>query len=123
MSQQLNCVVAAVLVVLQTTALAQEFPQDSLEASNVEIRKYLEDRVHDVKLADGTTWRLEYKSNGYFYVNTSRGFNGDGQWQVEDGKLCGQLRGRDRTCNEVRLLKGVLLYKRDSGEIIQIVPR
>jgi hypothetical protein len=33
-----------------------------------------------VKLADGTNWRLEYKLSGYFFfINTSRGFNGDGR--------------------------------------------
>ena len=123
MSKQLNWVAAAALVVLHGVALAQEFPQGGENMSNGDIRKYVEDKVHDVKLADGSSWRLEYKSNGYFFINTSRGFNGDGQWQVEDGKLCGQLRGRDRTCNEVRLLKGVMHYKRDNGEIVQFVPR
>lgn len=123
MSKQLNWAAAAALVALHGAALAQEFPQGGESMSNADIRKYVEDKVHDVKLADGTSWRLEYKSNGYFFINTSRGFNGDGQWQVEDGKLCGQLRGRERTCNEVRLLKGVMHYKRDNGEIVQFVPR
>jgi hypothetical protein len=115
--------VAALSILTQGIAFAQEFPEGSSVPSNDEIKKYLEDRVHDTKIADGTTWRLEYKSNGYFFVNTSRGFNGDGKWQVEDEKLCGQLKGRDRGCNEVRMHKGFLLLKRDNGEIIQITPR
>jgi hypothetical protein len=113
----------ALSILTQDVALAQEFPEGSSVPNGEEIKKYLEDRVHDTKIADGTTWRLEYKSSGYFFVNTSRGFNGDGKWQVEDGKLCGQLKGRDRSCSEVRMHKGVLLLKRDNGEVIQINPR
>ena len=76
-------------------------------------------KVFDVSLADGSSWRLEYKSNGYFFVNTSTGFNGSGQWQAEDGRLCGQLRGGDRSCNEVRFSQDRMHLKRNSGEVIQ----
>ena len=110
-------------LLISSAALAQDFPEGSAQPNNDEIRKYLEDKVLDSKTADGTTWRLEYKSNGYFFINTSRRFNSDGKWQIEDGKLCGQLKGRDRACNEVRMHNGILLYKRDSGEIISIVQR
>ncbi|TDM09421.1 MAG: hypothetical protein C4K60_09140 [Ideonella sp. MAG2] len=123
MSQQMNWLAAAALVALHGAALAQEFPQGAQAMSAADIRKYIEDKVQDVKLADGTSWRLEYKANGYFFINTSRGFNGSGEWQAEEGKLCGQLRGRERTCNDVRMVNGVMHYKRDSGEIVQFVPK
>lgn len=75
--------------------------------------------MFNIKLAAGNSWRLEYKANGFFYVNTSTGFNSSGPWEAEDGRLCGQLRGRDRACNGVRLDQGPLHLKRDSGEIIR----
>lgn len=113
-----------VLVVLaQAASVAQGFPADSTVPSNEEIRKYVESGVLSAAMADGTSWRLEYKPNGHFFINTSRGFNSDGQWQVEDGKLCGALKGRERTCNAVRMHQGVLHYKRDNGEIVQFKPR
>lgn len=112
-----------VLALAQTTSFAQSFPDDSTTPSNEEIKRYLESSVLTAAIADGTTWRLEYKSGGYFFINTSRGFNSDGKWQVEDGKLCGELRGRNRTCNEVRMHKGFLLYRRDNGEIVQFTPK
>jgi hypothetical protein len=111
------------LPMVLSIAVAQDFPQGSSAPTNEEIKKYLENRVLDAKIADGTSWRLEYKSSGYFFINTSRGFNSDGKWQVEDGKLCGQLKGRDRTCNEVRMHAGLLLYKRDNGEVVQFTPQ
>ena len=110
-------------VLCVASAIAQGFPEGATELSATDIKKKVGDRVHDVSLADGVTWRLEYKSNGYFFVNTSRGFNGSGTWSAEDGKLCGHLKGGDPSCNEVRLHQDVLHLKRGSGEIIRLVPR
>ena len=50
-------------------------------------------KVYAATLADGTRWRLDYKSNGYFFVDTSTGFRGTGDWRADDGKLCARLRG------------------------------
>jgi hypothetical protein len=118
--QQLIRVLAGVgLSFACLAAHSQQFPEEASKPTAAEVKKYLDDRVFKIKLADGNSWRLEYKSNGYFYVNTSTGFNGSGQWQAEDGKLCGQLKGRDRGCNEVRIYQELLHLKRDSGEVIQ----
>ena len=100
-------------------AHSQQFPEGATTPTATDISKYLDDKVFNVKLADGNSWRLEYKANGFFYVNTSTGFNSSGQWRAEDGRLCGQLKGRDRGCNDVRIDQGLLHLKRDSGEIIQ----
>jgi hypothetical protein len=107
------------LAITGASAAAQVFPEGATTPGAAEVRKHLEGKVFDVGLADGTSWRLEYKSNGYFFVNTSTGFNGSGQWQAEDGRLCGQLRGGDRSCNEVRFSQDRMHLKRNSGEVIQ----
>ena len=104
-------------------AFAQEFPEGATAVADNDLKKRISDTVFDVKLADGVTWRLEYKSNGFFFVDTSRGFRGDGKWSIDNGKLCGQLRGRDHSCNELRLVRDILHMKRDSGEIVQLIPR
>ncbi len=113
--------VGTALMMQLATALA--FPAGASTPSAAEIRKYLEGKVLDAKLADGSTWRLEYKANGYFYVNSSMGFNSNGPWNTEDGKLCGRLQGRDHVCNEIRMHEGVMLYKRDNGEVLKFLPR
>jgi hypothetical protein len=66
-----------------------DLPKSSADAS----KKKLSDKKFDVKLADGTSWKLEYKSNGYYSVNTSTGFSNAGTWQAADGQLCLQPRG------------------------------
>jgi hypothetical protein len=116
-------VLGTCLVLSLSASFAQDFPADASAPSGEEIKKYMEAGVLSAALADGTTWRLEYKPSGQFFINTSRGFNADGRWQAEEGKLCGAIRGRDRTCNDVRMHKGILHYKRDNGEIVQFKPK
>ena len=117
--------IAAVVLGLCAAAgtSAQGFPDGASTPNAEELHKRLGGNVFTVKLTDGTSWRLEFKSNGYFFVDTSSGFRGDGQWSAEEGKLCSHLRGRDRTCNDARVHNGVLHLKRDSGEFIQYLPR
>ncbi|WP_088278407.1 hypothetical protein [Ideonella sp. A 288] len=116
-----HCLVAVGLAfgALAAQAQAPQFPDGATTPTSADIKAYLDGKVFDVAIADGTRWRLEYKSNGYFFVDTSTGFRNSGTWQAEDGKLCGHLKGRDRGCNDVRLHQDLLHLKRDSGEIIR----
>ena len=104
-----------------TSVLAQDFPADATIPTAAEVQKLLTASTLSAKLADGTIWRLEYKANGYFFLNTNRGFNSKGEWKAEEGRLCGQLQGRPAACNEVRVHMGALHYKRDTGEIVRFV--
>ena len=102
---------------------ADELPADATAPKAAELKRYLDDRVFDVKLLDGTSWRLEFNSRGHHFVNISNGFNGQGNWRTEDAKLCSALRGEKESCNDVRLLADVLHLKRNNGQVIQLVPR
>ena len=110
-------------VVAPFAAQAQQFAEGASTPNEAAVKKHLDDKVFSVKLADGTSWRLEYKASGYYFVNTSTGFSSSGQWKAEDGRLCGQLKGRDRSCNDVRFHQDQLHLKRDSGEIIQLIAK
>ena len=111
-------------VVLATPAFhvqAQAFPEGATAPDAAEVKRRLDDRVYRAQLADGTSWRLQYAARGHFFVDTSTGFRGKGEWRAEDGKLCSQPPGRSWGCNEVRLVNDVLHLKRDSGEVIQLI--
>ncbi len=108
---------------LAQTALPIEFPSDSRPLPAAALKDSIAGKVFTVALADGTRWRLEYKANGYFFVNTSTGFNGTGDWRAEDERLCTRLRGNDPSCNEVRGAGGLVYLKRNSGEVIALTPR
>ena len=114
---------AVLALAMPATASAQAFPEGASVPSADEIRSRLGGNVFSVKLADGNSWRLEYKSNGYFFLNASTGFRGTGEWKSEDGKLCGQLRGREGACNEVWIHQGILYLQRTSGEMVQYIPK
>ena len=103
------------------TSAAQAFPDGAAVPNAGELRERLAGKLIHVKLANGGSWRLEYKANGYFYINTSGGFSDTGEWKVEDGKLCSKGRKIADNCNEVRLVGDALYLKRDNGEIVQFV--
>lgn len=100
---------------------APAFPDGAAPPNAAELRERLAGKLIKVQLADGSSWRLEYKANGYFFVNTSRGFSDTGEWRTEDGKLCSKGRKINPSCNDVRVVGDALYLKRDSGEIVQFV--
>lgn len=104
--------------------LAQDFPVGAAAPAAPDLQQRLAGRVYDVKLANGSGWRLEYQANGYVFLNTSQGYSDSGKWRVEDGKLCHELRKSNPSCSEVRALSPAsFLLRRDSGEIVEFVPR
>jgi hypothetical protein len=109
------------------SALAQvvpkEFPAEGAIAPAAALKDRFAGKIYLATLADGTRWRIDYKANGYFFVNTSTGFNGAGDWHTDEGKLCSRLRGNPPGCNDVRLLGDVMYLKRDSGEVIAMTPQ
>jgi hypothetical protein len=109
------------LGIISSTAFAQAFPDDVVTPSAAEIKQRLSGKNMLVKLADGGSWRLQYKDDGYFFLNTASGFSDSGKWTTEDGKLCGALRKVGSSCNEVRTKGDAFFLKRESGEIVQFV--
>jgi hypothetical protein len=108
---------------LAQSALPLEFPADAKPIAAATLKESLAGRTFNVALADGSRWRLEYKANGYFFVNTSSGFNGTGDWRADDERLCTRLRGGQMSCNEVRAVGSLMFLKRDSGEVIALKPQ
>jgi len=67
--------------------------------------------------------RLEYKSNGYLFINAASGYASSGPWRAEDGRICSQMKGAAASCNEVREQGQRLFVRRDNGEMIALYPR
>ena len=100
-----------------------EFPGDLPLPAADALKQRMAGKVYRVKLPTGTSWRLQFQSNGYYFLNvTPSGFSSSGTWRTEDGRLCTQLRGDPMTCNEVRERGDVVVLKRTSGEVIDLVP-
>jgi hypothetical protein len=122
-----KCLVLSLSGLAVASALAQavpkEFPAEGTTAPAAALKERFAGKVYAATLADGTRWRIDYKSNGYFFVDTSTGFRGSGDWHTDDGKLCSRLRGANLSCNEVREVGEVIYLKRDSGEVIALLPK
>ena len=111
----------APLSVLAQSAPPTEFPADAKPVTGDELHKRLSGKVFAVKTADGSTWRLEYKSNGYVFVETSQGFRDTGTWRVEGDQACGNWQKGGRSCSAFRVKDDGLFVRRSSGEVIQLV--
>lgn len=110
------------LIAAAQTVLPKDFPEGATPLAAPELKERVAGKVFKVSLADGGSWRLEYRANGYFFINTSGGFNSSGQWRTEDSKLCSQGKSIPTACNEVRLSGELMHLKRTNGEVIALVP-
>jgi hypothetical protein len=114
------------VLALAAQAMAQvptEFPPGATEIAPAALTEALNGKVFAVKLANSSTWRLEYRANGQFFINTSGGYNDTGKWTVKDSQLCSDPTKSKASCNDMRLVGSRLHLKRDSGEIIELVPQ
>lgn len=103
-------------------ALVTEFPPDATPLADEALRERLKDKVFRVKRPDGNGWRLEYRSSGYFFINTDQGFADKGTWKVEGGRLCTVAERTGAGCSEVRVNAEAVFVKRVSnGEVVGLV--
>src|SRR5690606_22363969 len=65
-----------------------EFPAGAAAVEAGALRKHLAGKVFRAQPASGPGWRLEYKANGYVFLDTTAGFRDTGRWSVEENRLC-----------------------------------
>jgi hypothetical protein len=104
-------------------AASGDFPADAQPLSADGVTRKVAGKTFDTQLRDGTRVRLEYKSNGYLFVNAASGYAGSGPWRAEDGRICSQMKGAAASCNDVREQGQRLFLRRDNGEMIALDPR
>ena len=116
-------IVSALLTVLAaTSAVAQinatEYPADATPITTAALQEALSGQVFSVMLPDGKSWRMEFKSGGYYFFNSSTGFADNGKWSVQESRVCTEGSKIKPSCNDVRKQGEGLLLKRDNGEIV-----
>lgn len=104
---------------LAQSVLPTEFPVDASAATAAGLRTLLAGNVFRVKPADGSSWRIDYKANGYAFLDTGSGFRDSGVWRVEDGRLCTDWHRASSGCSEARVVGTSIYIKRASnGEVV-----
>lgn len=114
---------ALALLAAATPASAQTFEEDAPAPAAEQIRSLLAGNVFTVNIADGSSWRVDFNRNGYYFFNTSKGYEDAGKWRAEDGKVCFEPRKTPAACNDARVSQGMVVLKRLSGEIVVYRPR
>ena len=115
------------LACLPVWALAQapfatDFPGGAAVVAADDLQKKLTGRVFQMKYANGTDVRLEFKDT-YAYVNSGSSSD-SGKWRTEGSKLCIEWQRFPSGCSEVRTVAEALYLKRfANGEIVQLVQK
>jgi hypothetical protein len=99
-----------------------EFPPDAVALSADAVAKKISSKTFETQLRDGTRVRLEYKGNGYVFLNAP-GYAYSGPWRAEESRICSHMRNSAASCNDVRELGQTLYLKRDNGEVIALNPQ
>ena len=113
---------SATAVSAQTAPIEQkiltEFPADAVTLAPVELQQRLEGKVHTVRLANGASWRLDYRGE-YVFVNLSTGPSDKGRWRVDGSQVCTEYVRFPSSCTEMRASANRLYFKRAStGEVL-----
>ena len=118
------CTTFLSFTVFAQSAIPTTFPEGAIPATAEQLKARLTDRVLGARMTNGDDWRFEYKSNGYFFLNTGRGYADTGKWRVEEGRVCAEMQKSGAACSEMRILNDVLYLKRASnGEVVALHPK
>ena len=119
--------IAILALLVSAQAFAQtapkEFPADATPLAEAAMQESFSGKTYNVKLVNGTSWKWQFKTDGYFYFNTSDGFSDSGKWSTKESKLCTEGRKIGASCNEIRQQGVILHYKRDNGDIVGMTPQ
>jgi hypothetical protein len=109
------------IAALAQNALPTDFPTDALPASADGLRTLIAGNVFHVRPADGSSWRIDYRANGYAFLDTGTGFRDTGTWRVEDGRLCTEWRKASSGCSEARLRGSSIYIRRESNREVVVL--
>lgn len=104
------------------SAVPVDFPAGAQAPNAAQLAERLGGQVFTAKLANGVTWRMDYKSSGYLFFDVSTGQRDTAKWRTEDGRLCLEFRGAFPSgCTEFRTSDDRLYLKRSStGEVVAL---
>ena len=98
-----------------------EFPADATVPTEGELRALLSGKVMRGKPHAATPWRIEYKENGYAFLNVGN-FADSGKWRVEGSRLCSEWKQANSGCAEARIKGPTIYFKRGNGEVVPLTP-
>ena len=105
------------------SAMPTEFPADSAVLPADALQQRIAGKVYKARLTDGATWRVEYKANGYVFLNTGTGFSDTGKWSIKGEQLCTEWNRATSGCLETRASSEAIYIRRtNTGEVVALRP-
>ena len=96
------------------------FPPGAPVPTASEISTFVKDKTFSGTRSDGISGKFNYRGDGKFEVIYPQ-FKEFGTWRTEDGQLCVDDPINGKTCNQVRISNGSLLYRRNkNGEVLTL---
>ena len=120
----MQLLLAFILLPLAAAAqtLPTEFPTDAQAVPPETLRQLFSGKVRKAQPASGAGFRLEYKENGFVFLDTATGFRDTGKWSVEGSHICTDFPKLQKACNEARVQGDTVFVRRNSGEILALTP-
>ena len=106
----------------QTAAPNTEFPVDAESVEGDALRQRMAGKSFTAVAADGLEMRLQYKDNGFAFIDTSRGFRDTGKWRVEGKNVCTDWSRAPSGCSEARRRTGQLRGRGGRADVRQRRP-
>jgi hypothetical protein len=90
--------------------------------TNEALQQRLSGRAFNMHTSEGQI-RLQFKADGYAFLNASNGYKDSGRWRLEGSRMCLEWRKSPSGCTDARL-KGESIYIKRfaNGEISALVP-
>ena len=122
----MNRLVALLIIAIASPAFSQSapttFPVESAPLAPAALQETLAGKTYTVKLVDGTSWRWQFNSNGYFFFNSGN-FSDTGKWNIKESALCSEGKKIKASCNEIQQQGANLFLKRDNGDVVTMTPQ
>ncbi len=110
-------------LVFAQAALPPGFAAEAKPLEAEALRLRVSGKAFSYKTSAGSTVRVEYKDNGYAFVNVGSS-NDSGKWRIEESAVCVEWSRFPAGCSEFRSLGDTLQVKlRSNGEIVVLNAR
>lgn len=117
------CLFLFPFAVAAQSAIPTDFPADATVLAADALQQRMTGKIFRARLTDGATWRLDYKVNGYVFLNTGTGYSDTGKWVAKEGQLCSEWNRSPSSCLEARATNDAVYIKRvPSGEVVALRP-
>lgn len=89
-----------------------------------DLRRRVAGKVFELPMDQGASLRLDYRDNGYVFINVHpSGASDTGRWRVDGSKVCAELRRYPSSCNEWRAVGERLMLRRTNGQLVTLDAR